>query len=260
MSSPVLARRAVASIALSALLVAACGSDDPDDAAVDDGASVAFSEPSEGASVAGGVELAMSADGITIEEAGEVRDGAGHFHVIADDGCVAPGTAIGRDADHVHLGAGQSEGTIFLEPGARELCLQVADGAHVALGVTDEMTVDVGVSDRDQWCAVINEVDELFTETDTGGDEFAVRQVGYENIRRLIAQALDAIDQVDADVRGDVAQALEGAAALAGAFVDAADEDAAVAAVEEIFGVAGVPTIGEAAPWISDNCGVDING
>jgi hypothetical protein len=28
-----------------------------------------------------------------------------------------------RDADHVHFGGGQSEGTIYLEPGVHELCL-----------------------------------------------------------------------------------------------------------------------------------------
>ncbi|MGH3370831.1 MAG: hypothetical protein ACRDPR_12610 [Nocardioidaceae bacterium] len=59
------------------LLVAACGDSDTRP-------SVAFSQPADGADLAGGVVVAMTADGLTIEEAGTVHGGAGHFHVIAE--------------------------------------------------------------------------------------------------------------------------------------------------------------------------------
>ena len=130
------------------------------------GPTVAFTSPVDGASVAGGVELAMTADGVTIEEAGEVHGGAGHFHVVADAGCVPEGESIVRDADHVHFGGGQTDGVIYLEPGAHELCLQVGDGVHIALDITYQATVEVGINDRDQWCAVMGEVDGLFESTD----------------------------------------------------------------------------------------------
>ena len=139
----------------------------------------------------------MTADGITIEAAGEVHSGAGHFHVIADAGCVAEGESIVRDADHVHFGGGQNDGVVYLEPGTHELCLQVGDGVHIALDITDQATVEVGITDRDQWCAVIDEVDELFEAADTSEDEFSVLQVSYENIGRLIAQLDDGLAYVD---------------------------------------------------------------
>ena len=130
---------------------------------------MSFSKPADGAHIAGGVLVEMAADGITIEPAGEVHEGAGHFHVIADDGCVDPGAAVPKDADHIHFGKAQTSGTIYLGPGEHELCLQTGDGAHVALEPTDRITVDVGVRDRDEWCAVTKEVDDLFLTADTAG-------------------------------------------------------------------------------------------
>lgn len=253
MPSTLFAKRALALAAPVALLLAACGSDTKN-------ASVSFGEPAEDAVVAGGLAMTMTADGITIEEAGEVHDGAGHFHVIADDGCVDPGAAVPRDADHLHFGAGQAEGTIYLEPGTHTLCLQAGDGAHVALEATDTVSVTVGITDRDQWCSVVGEIDELFTAADTGGDEFPVRQVAYENVRRLFSQLTDAIDQVDADARADVADSIVFGTTIATAFVDAEDADAAEAALQAIFGTEGVQSDGPGATWILDNCGVDIDG
>lgn len=146
------------------LVAAACGDDDDDDAAksgdasasedvasedtaadaTDSEASVSFVEPKSGATVARRFVVAMKATGIDIEPAAEgVREGAGHFHVMVDTPCVEPGETIPKDAQHVHFGNGRSEGQLFLEPGEHELCLQVGDGAHTALDVTDEMAVTV---------------------------------------------------------------------------------------------------------------------
>ena len=77
-------------LAVGALLGAACGSDaDP---------TVSLAAPPQGAATSGGLEVTMAADGITIEEAGEPREGAGHFHLIADDGCATPGSTIAATA------------------------------------------------------------------------------------------------------------------------------------------------------------------
>lgn len=247
------ARRLTAAAALFLIAgAAACSDDDDDDVSVE------LTAPEDGATVAGGVALVMTAEGITIEPAGAVSDGAGHFHVIADDGCVAAGETVPEDADHVHLGEGQADGVIYLEPGRHELCLQVADGAHTALDATDRVTVEVGVTDRDGWCEVVGAVDELFEATDNSGDEFAVKQVGYENIRRLLAQLSAAIDIVDADVRDDVHASLAFGANVAGAFVGAADEEAAGEAVEALREGVEPPLPG--AAWIDETCGVDIDG
>jgi hypothetical protein len=248
--------RAVAMTGLAATValgLASCGDDD-------DKATVSLTAPVEGATLAGGVQLSMSADGLTIEKAGEVRDGAGHFHVIADDGCGTKGAAVPRDADHVHFGAGQSEGMVYLEPGPHALCLQAGDGAHVALGVTDTVNVTVGVDTLDEWCAVVGEVDVLFTATDTSDEDFAVRQVGYENIRRLIGQLEDGIDQVDAAAREDVNAALAFGSGITAAFVGAADEEAAAESLELVWSDQQEDATSPGADWIAANCGVDIDG
>ncbi len=243
--------RAVLCVAVAAMAVASCGSDD------EPTATATFISPDANAQVAGSVELEMAAEGITIEEAGEARDGAGHFHVIADAGCASTGDGIGKDADHVHFGKGQTTGLIYLEPGSHDLCLQVGDGTHQALDITDRRTVEVGITDKDGFCDVVKEMDDLFEEVDSSSDEFAVKQIGYENIRRLGVQMAAGLDVVDADSRDDVEATAAFVDAVTSAFVDAADIGEAETALVPVFG-----TVEEGLPggeWILDNCGVDIN-
>ncbi|MDP1819195.1 MAG: DUF4399 domain-containing protein [Acidimicrobiales bacterium] len=150
--------RLLAPLAALSLIAAGCGDDDDDDdAATEVGAdeaaeadegdtaagSVSLTSPSDGSTVARRFDVVMDADGIDIEPAGEVRDGAGHFHVMVDVGCMEPGETVPKDDEHVHFGKGQDQGQLFLEPGEHDLCLQVADGAHVALDVTDEISITV---------------------------------------------------------------------------------------------------------------------
>lgn len=90
------------------------------------------------------MKVVMSASDFAIEPAGEVRDGAGHFHVMTDVGCVAPGAAIPVEtAGYNHFGKGQVEAELTLPPGEHRLCLQAGNGAHVALDMTHEITVSV---------------------------------------------------------------------------------------------------------------------
>jgi hypothetical protein len=222
-------------------------------------ASVTFASPTDGEHVAGAVALTMAAEGITIEAAGEVHEGAGHFHVIADRGCLAAGESIVKDADHAHFGGGQSEGMIYLEPGIHELCLQVGDGVHVASDLTDTVTVDVGVDNVDEWCSVIGQIDELFATVDGSDDEFAVKQLGYEGIRRLLAQVRTGIEYVDEDARSDVGASLAWATDLVTALVWAHDEAETEALVVPIFERMTQDAL-PGADWILEHCGVDING
>ncbi|MEZ4662493.1 MAG: DUF4399 domain-containing protein [Caldilineaceae bacterium] len=53
------------------------------------------------------------------------------------------GETIPRDDAHLHFGQGQSETMLMLAPGVHTLCLQAADGIHVALGLTDQITITV---------------------------------------------------------------------------------------------------------------------
>lgn len=239
-------------VAVSFVGVAACGADDA--------ASVELVDPVEGSTVAGAVELAMTAEGITIEPAGDVRDDAGHFHVIADADCVDEGEAVPRDADHVHFGDGAEDGTIYLGPGEHELCLQVGDGEHRALDVTDRISLTVGVTSLDEWCRVVEQTDDLFSDTDSSDMEFPDRQVAYQGIQRLLAQLSDGLDAVDAMVRDRVETMIDGAATIADAMVAAEDGAAAEEALMEVFGTEGVQSDPVAADWILDRCGVDIDG
>ncbi|MGH2427676.1 MAG: DUF4399 domain-containing protein [Candidatus Limnocylindria bacterium] len=104
---------------------------------------VSFAEPADGATVSSPVRLVMQSQEVTIEPAGEVQEGAGHFHVMVDVGCMEPGEVIPADDDHLHFGDGSTETSIELEPGEHTLCLQVGDGVHTALDATHEITVTV---------------------------------------------------------------------------------------------------------------------
>lgn len=122
--------------------LAACGDDD--DAEASGEASVSFASPVDGDVVTSPVAVEMSADGVTIEPAGEVNDGAGHFHVMVDEACLDAGETIPGDSEaHLHFGKAQTETEIELEPGEHTLCLQVGDGEHTALGITDTVTFTV---------------------------------------------------------------------------------------------------------------------
>lgn len=125
---------------------AACGDDGPDNAddSVTDGeASISFAAPADGDTVSSPVTVEMEASGVTIEEAGELHEGAGHFHVMVDTECVAEGEVIPEDESHIHYGDASTETEIELEPGEHTLCLQIGDGAHTATNLTDEITVTV---------------------------------------------------------------------------------------------------------------------
>ncbi|MGH9182383.1 MAG: DUF4399 domain-containing protein [Acidimicrobiales bacterium] len=124
-----------------ALVAAACG-DDGDETGAE--ARVSFASPTDGGEVTSPVQVEMVAEGLTIEPAGRARDGAGHFHVMVDRGCVEPGETIPSDVEgYIHYGKAQTEADLELGPGEHTLCLQAGDGQHTALDLTDEITVEV---------------------------------------------------------------------------------------------------------------------
>jgi hypothetical protein len=110
---------------------------------VDDSPSVAFLEPANDAQVPSPVTVKLAAYNFTVEPAGPVHPDAGHLHVMVDVPCVAPGAVIPKDAQHVHLGAGQTETELTLAPGPHTLCLQAGDGEHHALPITRQLTLTV---------------------------------------------------------------------------------------------------------------------
>jgi hypothetical protein len=56
------------------------------------------------------------------------------------------GEVVIKDETHLHYGQGQLEAELTLTPGQHTLCLQAANGAHIALpgaGMTQKVTITV---------------------------------------------------------------------------------------------------------------------
>ncbi|MFZ4662334.1 MAG: DUF4399 domain-containing protein [Caldilineaceae bacterium] len=107
---------------------------------------VRFVTPLDGATVPAKFTVTMAATGLTVEPAGEIKNGAGHFHILVDTDFVEAGEVIINDTQHLHYGKGQYTTTLELPPGQHVLRLQFANGAHIALdgpAYRDEITVTV---------------------------------------------------------------------------------------------------------------------
>ncbi|PJF39983.1 MAG: DUF4399 domain-containing protein [Chloroflexi bacterium] len=94
--------------------------------------SVSFGQPTDGARVPTSFDVVMRAEGFTIEPAGEVNEGAGHFHILIDEDFIEAGEVIPNDETHLHFGDGSIATTLELEPGSHTLRLQLANGEHIA--------------------------------------------------------------------------------------------------------------------------------
>lgn len=106
-------------------------------------AKVFFTDPPDDSAVSSPVDVRMDAERFDIEFAGRVADGSGHFHLMVDVGCLAPGETIPKDPSHLHFGSAQRRTELVLPPGEHNLCLQAGDGAHSALNLTDELKFTV---------------------------------------------------------------------------------------------------------------------
>ena len=105
----------------------------------------------------------------------------------------------------------------------------------------------------------MGEVDDLFESTDASEDDFAVRQVGYENIRRLVTQLEDGLDYVDPDVCDDLAAALEWATATTTALINAEDEPQATATLDTILARYEAPGELPGTEWVDEHCESNIS-
>lgn len=125
------------------LVAAACGGGNGDGGDSAAPPAVSIASPEDGATVESTFEVTMAAESFTVEPAGDVADGAGHFHLMIDAPCLEPGEPIPADEAHVHLADGASETELSLPAGEHTLCLQAGDGQHVALDLTDEIAITV---------------------------------------------------------------------------------------------------------------------
>ena len=107
---------------------------------------VRFAQPRDGATVPPAFDVVMAATGLSVDPAGDIRDGSGHFHILVDTDFIEPGEVIPTDDQHLHFGKAQLSTPLELEPGEHTLRLQMANGAHIALEgdqYRDEITVTV---------------------------------------------------------------------------------------------------------------------
>ena len=112
-------------------------------------AATMFVAPQDGETISGPVAVEMAAEGVNIVAAAAPVAGEAHFHIMVNAACLATGETIPGPSPETteqgfrHFGTGVSTAELELEPGTYELCLQLADGAHVAFGTTQTITVTV---------------------------------------------------------------------------------------------------------------------
>jgi len=140
------AKQRVRSLVIPALMLAALALSACSSGASGANANVKFVDLKDGAAVSSPLTVKMAADNFTVEPAGEVKAGHGHLHIVVDADCIAAGQVVPKDEQHLHYGQGQVEATLELAPGPHTLCLQAADGAHVALagdGLAKKISITV---------------------------------------------------------------------------------------------------------------------
>jgi len=111
--------------------------------------SISFVEPADGATVTSPVKMKFAAQNFTIAAVPEgevttVRPNTGHYHFAIDAECMAPGMAIPKGVNWVHLGKGDTEADTQLSPGSHKLTLAIGDDKHVTIeGLCKTITVNV---------------------------------------------------------------------------------------------------------------------
>ncbi len=98
--------------------------------------------PADGETVDPTFHVEIEVENIDLAPKGRTVDGEAHFHVLVDKDCLDPGLVIGEE-EAVHVGNGLGKVELELNPGRHELCVQLGDGFHVAVAVTDTITVMV---------------------------------------------------------------------------------------------------------------------
>jgi hypothetical protein len=147
-------KRITALFAVVALSLAACGdgsADAPAEYSIENQptAAASFVSPVDGDTVTSPLTVVLAAEGVQLTPAGVPAVGEAHLHVMVDIGCYETGEFIlgpseqDEAAGRYHLGDGSDSRQIALEPGTYELCVQLADGVHMAFGSTQTITVTV---------------------------------------------------------------------------------------------------------------------
>ena len=153
----------ILSALFSLALVAACGQEAPEQAAVEaapkepattalprtasvSGARVFFISPTDGETVTNPVKVVFGIEGMTVVAAGDDTPQSGHHHLLIDTGLPELGLPIPSDAQHIHFGDGRTETEITLEPGEHTLQMLLGDHLHIPHDpplISEQITIQV---------------------------------------------------------------------------------------------------------------------
>ena len=95
------------------------------------GAKVWIIEPKDGATVKNPITVKFGVEGIKLVPAGTDDPDSGHHHLLIDTKIEDYNAPIPADAQHIHYGKAQTEGTIELSPGKHTLQDVFADKNHI---------------------------------------------------------------------------------------------------------------------------------
>lgn len=108
---------------------------------------IAISEPANGATVTSPFNVCMVTHDVTAEPAKKgVNDGKGHHHLLIDTDLPKDlSQAIGKDAQHIHMGDGSRCKEVKLDAGVHVIRALFAQGNHVPYNPPITATVIVNV-------------------------------------------------------------------------------------------------------------------
>ncbi len=104
-----------------------------------------FKSPADGATVGTTFKVVMGIEGMTVEPAGEVKEGFGHHHILINQAMWPEGEIIPPSDTTIHYGKGQTDTELTLEPGDYTISLQFADGVHRSYGESMAASIKVTV-------------------------------------------------------------------------------------------------------------------
>jgi len=99
--------------------------------ASNEGASVFFITPADGATVTNPISIEFGIAGMDVVKAGNKQPNSGHHHLLIDTGLPDLGLPIPANEHHVHFGDGSVSTQISLPPGEHKLQMLLGDHLHI---------------------------------------------------------------------------------------------------------------------------------
>ena len=90
-----------------------------------------FISPQDGATVKSPVTVRFGLRGMGVAPAGVAMENTGHHHLLIDAELPPQDLPVPADANHRHVGKGQTEAAVTLAPGRHRLQLLLGDHLHI---------------------------------------------------------------------------------------------------------------------------------